>query len=244
MKLQSRFMLAVVFLYVAAACKKDKDSVKPTCRVTTLSSSGALNSVLNISYDGTGRIASANRDSITSNFSYTSSGVVILTLNRNRLTTRTTVEFTQEKLVTKVTSLFIHDDGSESLDHVDTYEYNERGELLKKISQAGNNVPSTTTYIWGNGNVVSDSEGFLYEYVADREIQDSDPLRIADLVSTGGIIFKNKNLLRRIARGSTGFSQEFSYSFDSEGKMTRRIMTLTANGGSATVTSDIQYVCN
>ena len=244
MKLQSGFLLACAFLYVASACKKDKKDDQPTCRVATFITSGAVNSVLNISYDGTGRIAAANRDSITSNFSYTTGGVVILTLTRNRLTTKTTVEFDQEKLVKKVTSLFIHSNGSESLDHVDTYEYNERGEVLKKISQAGNNVPTTTTYIWNNGNVVSDSDGLTYEYLADQPVQSSDPLRLADLLSTGGIIFKNKNLVRRLTNSGTGFSEEFSYNFDSEGEMTRRVITITANNASATVIGDLQYVCN
>jgi hypothetical protein len=244
MKLQSRFLQAFVFFCVAAACKKDKNDVQPTCRVATVVTSGATNSVLNISYDGTGRIAVASRDSITSNFSYTSGGVVILTLNQNRLRTKTTVELTQGDLVKKVTSLFIHDDGSESLDHVETYEYNERGEVLKKINQVGNNVPTTTTYIWSNGNVVSESDGLTFEYLTDQPIQNGDQLRLLDLLATGGIMFKNKNLVSRIARNSNGFTETISYNFDTEGKISKRTRIITANNSSATLISDIQYVCN
>ena len=148
MKLHSWFFVGLVSFFLASGCKKDKedtDETPPpqTCRVATVIASGGVESVININYDGSGKIATANRDGRTSNFSYTANGVVILTLDQNRLTTKTTVEFNGEGLVQKVTSLFIDENGSESLDHVDTYEYNEKGEVLKKITKVGNNVPTT-----------------------------------------------------------------------------------------------------
>lgn len=235
-------LCGVVAILSIAGCKKEADQppASETCRITSIVLSGAADAITNISYDGEGRISKLDRDSVSANFSYSGNTINILSVTANTLTRRTTIELNTQGLAQKITSVTIRDDGSAFDPRVETYEYNSAGEALKKIEQAGDNAPETTVFTWSNGNLVSESDGTTYEYFLDQPIRDGDGIRERDILGSGIIIFRNKNLVKRAVNNNSGVTQDLTYEFDSDGKIIRR-NTLVNND--IAITRTMQYAC-
>lgn len=235
-------LYGVMAILLIAGCKKEAEQppASDTCRVTAIVLSGAADAITNLSYDDAGRISQLDRDSVSANFSYTGNTITILSLIRNTLRARTTIELNTQGLAQKITRVSIRDDGSAFAPRVETYEYNSAGEVLKKIEQAGTNAPVTTVFTWSNGNLVSESDGTTYEYFTDQLIRDGDGIRERDILGAGIIIFRNKNLVKRAVNSNSNLTQDVSYEFDSDGKIIRR-NTLVNND--IAISRTMQYTC-
>jgi hypothetical protein len=234
----------VLILFSILSCSKNSGSGTSTssCKIISL-------------YD------SANGSGSTFNFSYNNNGEISTIQNTNATTGYTEV-FTYGNnliLVTKTSiggvfqssdSIGLNSAGLMTIDvqvdasnnrTIDAYTYNSSNQLLTSTNQSNGGTVTTYNYTYTGGDLASYTDGtnvVTLTYFTNKSTAQGDYLNIFQLFNYGDEFIKNTHLSESLQAGGT--IENFNYTFDSSGKITK----LTATSGATVETVIYQYQCN
>lgn len=238
------FFSLTVFLFVAG-CKKNTEK-NAECRIAKIS--GPLSMGI-FSYDAQGRILSVNNGTSNTSFTYVGDSIIkqgtwksVYALNSNGL-----LAFERREYNSSGTQWERR-----------TYEYD--GMQIKKMTSNSYSGNFIRTYIWSNGNLLSEqtlgatySQLVQYEYYTDKPYRTGD-IHSWDLLENGVEFIRNKNLLKKYTstyidnsptNPTPGVPEtetaNYSYAFDNDGKI--KSITATENNSEPTVYT-YEYHCN
>lgn len=232
-------IIPILCLFLSPACSK-KSSPTPCKLIEIVDAQGPGATTYDLRYNSGGQIATimatgTNGDTLyTKTFTY-STNLIMTSMIAPAGTTTDSVVLNSAGLITYSLTKA---PGSNST--IDTYTENSSGQLVSSTDQVNGGAITTTTYTFAGGDLVSSFDGSVtttYSYYTDKSFADGDPLKVAQLLATGGLYIKNEHLLKSIEIG--GATESFAYTFDSDGKITG----ITKTSGSPIETFSDQYDC-
>jgi len=209
----SKLLLAATCIFIIAAslaaCKKNVDK-KSACRISALAGNGQVS---HLSYNSEGQISKLVVTSgDTTTYDYVGNIITVISHSSGAFSHRYIATLNSAGLVTNLR----YETNAAGTNWTNTaYEYNGE-EVSRAINTYSSGGSDTTTFLWLNHNIVSDTRGTQTEswvYNTDKLRQDGDYLWIVSKFSYGADIYRTKNLVKSIN------SSNFSYEFDSEGKI-------------------------
>ncbi|MBS1738351.1 MAG: hypothetical protein JSS98_17350 [Bacteroidetes bacterium] len=234
-----------VFLF-AAGCKKNTEK-NAECRIAKIS--GPLSMGI-FSYDAQGRILSVNNGTSNTSFTYVGDSIIkqgtwksVYALNSNGLLAFERREYNSS--------------GTQWERRI--YEYD--GMQIKKMTSNSYSGNFIRTYIWSNGNLLSEqtlgatySQLIQYEYYTDKTYRLGDKQSL-DLLENGVEYIRNKNLVKKYistyidnspSNPTPGIPEietaNYSYAFDSKGKIIS--MTASNENNSNPTVYTYEYRCD
>ncbi|SDE23501.1 hypothetical protein [Niabella drilacis] len=248
----SIILLALLFVFGFAGCKKDEAGTRPACRIKKIDEPRNITTMF--SYDAQGRLQSVNHNGSITSFTYIGDSIIkqgvwksVYALNRNGL-----VAFERREYNSSGTQW-----------ETRAYEYN--GMQLKKMTAKSHSGNFIRTFTWSNGNMVLEhTEGNLYtqdityEYYTGKPYSPGD-VQSWDLWENGVETIRNKNLLKRYSSifsdyrnpdpsappGTPAVEKDagsYTYIFDGNGTITA--MTASSENSSDLSTYTYEYQCN
>lgn len=238
------FLSLIIFLIITG-CKKTTEK-KSECRIGKIITPFSTE-IFN--YDTQGRILSVNEGNSTVTFTYKEDSIIrqgtwksVYALNANGL-----LAFERREYNSSGTQWERR-----------TYEYD--GMQIKKMTSNSYSGNFVRTYIWNNGNLMSEhtlganySQLIQYEYYTDKPYRTGD-IHSWDLLENGVEFIHNKNLLKKYTstyidnsptNPTPGVPEtetaNYSYAFDNDGKI--KSITAIENNSEPTVYT-YEYHCN
>ncbi len=230
-------LIAVIINAVSISCKKDSTPA-PVCRIITITtvSSGATTATNNFTYNSDGKISTSSDGTYSTTFVYSGNTEISTTTKEGVFHTKNIATINADGLTTNFRT---ETNASGTNWYNQAYEYSGTEVIKSTYTTSAGVTPSIITLTWNGGNLVSVNDGSsttTVEYYPDIQAQAGDYFDILQM-ETGYRIYKTKNAVKSTSSGTT--INNFSYSFDAEGKIISMIITST----SAT-TYNYQYQCN
>jgi hypothetical protein len=237
-------MLGTTFAVLfTSSCKKNKTIDSPTpagkaCKIASATLTSASSSVTyTLKYDDSDRILSVaynGSDAYTKHFSY--SGKLIFVYTDAAVNSSTdTITLNSEGSISNIKETV----PNAVYNYVYTYDAN--GVLIKSSTQQDNYPPVTLNYMFNNGDLLytsgSDGSKDTLSYYNDKPAVVGDPDQFQQLSYFGAYYYKNKHLKK--SEDSDPYHFTYSYSFDSDGKIT----SVISNYGTTTDTLSFNYTC-
>ena len=238
--MRSLFFISLIILF--AACKKDNTPAPPapSYKFATVTRVGnSINVAYTFSYDASGRISQIVCDGsngFTKTFSYKGDTVFIkgdvpiaensymIAVSLNSFSLMSTRKVTIQQSVYNA-----------------TYNYDGSGKILSLNAQQGSYIYPAITYTITNGDITnSTSQGVTdtTTYFTDKASVIGNLDDFYQLLNNGAFYFRNKHLKKSNQSGNN--KTDYSYSFDSEGKITSVVSTY--NFGAAPDTTNFTYI--
>jgi hypothetical protein len=241
-------------LWILASCNKSSDNPVappppappvvnvPSCELTAITGTSTTGNptVIQLTYNNDGQLSIIKQTGGNGEFTK------VLNYNGN------TIIATSTGASDKTDSVVLNSKGliafSQSRDNsipslprktVNTFSYDNNGQLIKSTSQTNDGTPTTTNYTFVNGDLIStDGPGATtYTYYTDKAFIDGDFLKIFQLLNQNGLFVVNKHLVKSAKSSNT--LQNFIYEFDASGKITK----LTGTTGSRVEELAYGYKC-
>ncbi|MCL6523050.1 MAG: DUF4595 domain-containing protein [Thermoflavifilum sp.] len=224
--------------FLGIGCKKkDKELKKPDCRIITVSQSSGDS--FYFTYNTDGKVQTITQGTLSTTFTYSGQTAIATTTDNGTFKYKKIITFNDNGLATNIKTEY-NLSGTDWTN--DALEYSGT-QLVKYTSTSSNGgTPFVQTVTWTNGNpttistVSGGSSTYTLEYYTDKLFQPGDYFHINYFIQ-GIQVIKAKNLIKSISSGSE--ITNFSYSFDSDGK----ISSLTVITGTGTKTYNYQYLC-
>ena len=235
--MRSLFFISLIILF--AACKKDNTPAQtaPSYRIATVSEIGnSVNANYTFSYDDSGRISqivSTGSDPFTKTFSY-KGDTIYVTIPEGAHASNATITLNSFKLMSTRNITF-----QQSVNDA-SYNYDASGQIVSWTAQAGNYTYPAITYTTTNGDITSTTSQGVSDtttYFTDKTSVIGNIDDFYQLLTYGAFYYRNKHLKKSYESGSN--RTDYSYSFDSEGKI---ISVVTSyNFGAEPYTTNFTY---
>lgn len=210
--LKKILILFVVFL--AFSCSKDEVS-NPNYKLSKIITDGLQ---IKIKYRNDNRIESFINDVNDSStvFTYFENTTISTSYTNGEFSSRTTITNNSDGLATEM----LYEYGN-NLFYKNVYQYNGTEVSQQSYTSSTITTPQITNYIWSNGNLIQIGNSYL-TYYEDKTSQVGEYLHIFQLL--GGFEYiKSKNSIKSISQNNQ--SQNFSYTYDSGGKIIAMAVT-------------------
>jgi YD repeat-containing protein len=216
------------------ACKKNATDVKKNCRIITVSAPSGI--VYNFTYNNDGRLSTTTYGNYSVNYIYSGNSTLATTNYNGIFNKKETITLNSKGLGANVK---MEPGPSGEIWANLLYEYNGEQLIKRTFTSSAAGTPEILVYTWTNGNVSSifiNGKLFVeYEYDTDKTTQTGEINNLFQFIE-GYEIIRNKNLTK-LSKYSSGAKNNFTYSFDSGGK----IITAISDGG---LNFTYQYQCN
>lgn len=234
------FFISLIFLF--AACKKEKTSSvsAPSYNITKVTRVGkSINLSYTLSYDSSGRIAKIicdGQDAFVKTFSYNGDTIFIKSdlpkVENSYMVTITLNSFNLMSTNRKVTN-------QQSVYNA-SYNYDGSGHLLSLNAQQNTYTYPVITYTTTNGDVTNTTSQGVTDtttYFSDKASIIGNLDDLFQVIDYGAPYYRNKHLKKSYQSGKNRI--DYSYSFDSEGKIISVVSNY--NFGDNTDTTNITY---
>lgn len=234
--------LWALILFAFASCKKNGNG-SSNCKITTVSMipTGGSPTVVNFTYDNEGKLKFLNTGSQSVEHTYYPNAFKRRSSSGNGWSTVSFVELNAAGHPTvKKDSTYNGQILSQS--HINTFEYNNNGELIATYKD--NNPQPEETFTWNNGNLVKYKAGnvtYIMDYYTDKKNSDFGLIDLQIFVALGVNPAKSKNLLKSLTSGSDQLV--FLYEFDSKKNIKEWNATLLGSPDTVIRTTQ-QFTCD
>jgi len=230
--------LLILFTQLPACSKKSSSPpsiVANSCKLTGINGVSANGlETYSITYNSDGKVSTIVQSSSgsTLKMTYTYSGNVILMISSG---------YTNGDVVTD--SVVVNSDGLMLSDlernifgtSLTTYTYTGT-EVASSIFQEAGQTPSATTFTFTNGDLTGAAPTNIYTY-SDKPSAPGDYIQILQLIVYAAPYIKTAHQCTSYT--SNGETSNFTYAYDSTGKITQMVVT-----GSSDFTFNYSYDCN
>jgi hypothetical protein len=118
-----------------------------------------------------------------------------------------------------ITFLRLYEQGSSTGWWENILEYNDSDQLIRTTVNAPGGHTGVVTYNWQDGNMVSNSNGDVYEYYTDQAARPGDYHYGEMSWPQGAPFYRNRNMIRGVYP-SGGTPVLLSYAYDADGRVT------------------------
>jgi hypothetical protein len=229
----------LILLTQLPACSKKSSSSPSTaansCKLTGINGvSGNALETCSITYNSDGKISTIVQSSpgSTLKMTYTYSGNVILMTSSGYING----DVVTDSVVVNSDGLMLSDLTRNIFDtSLTTYTY-AGTEVASSIFREAGQTPSATTYTFTNGDLTGSGPADIITY-NDKSSAPGDYLQIEQLLAYAAPFIKTAHQCTSYT--SNGVTSNFTYAYDSAGKITQLVMT-----GSLNATFNYSYDCN
>jgi hypothetical protein len=221
------FVALSLLVTLTPSCGKKGSSSSSACQLLTVTDSSSSNTVYNITYNNSGQISSlvaTGLNAFQAEYAYAGNVAIASVSNSGGPVSRIdTTTLNSDGYIQSVVSYYPSTQDIATT----TYTYGANDQVLKSIYQDGSSPAVTTTYTFTNGNLTSLTNGTItmsYTYYTNMPYQEGDVLQVSQLVGGGFPYIKNVNLCQGYTNSSG--TVNFTYSFDSNGKINRAASTV------------------
>lgn len=235
--MRSLFFISLIILF--AACKKDNTTapMAPSYKIATVTRTGKSISInYTLTYDGNGRIYQIVSDEpggFKRTFSY-KEDTIYMNVPNGPHASSATITLNSFKLMSTRKLIF------QQSEYNATYNYDGSGQILSLNAREGSYTYPAITYTITNGditNITSQGVTDTTTYFSDKASVIGNLDDIYQLLDFGAFYYRNKHLKKSNQSGNN--KTDYSYSFDSEGKI---ISVITSyNFGAAPETTNFTY---
>ena len=228
-------VLMILLTQLSACSKKSSSTAASSCKLTGINAmSGNALETCTIAYNSDGKVSSIVESSpgSTLTMTYTYSGNVI----KMTASGYTNGDVVTDSVVVNSDGLMLSDFERNMFDtSLTTYTY-AGTEVASSIFQQGGQAPSATTFTFINGDLTGTgaSDAFTYN---DKPSAPGDYLQIEQLLGFAAPYIKTAHQCTSYT--SSGATSNFTYAYDSTGKITQMVMT-----GAQNAIFNYSYDCN
>ncbi len=241
-KLASIILASAFAAILTPGCKKNKTDLQKTvgnaCKIVSAIRTSASSSVTyTLTYDDSGRISRLNyngTDAYTKHFSYAGKLIYVNT-DAGVNSSTDTIALNNAGFISNIKETVpnaVYNSG---------YTYDANGILTKSTSQQDSYPAVTLNYTFSNGDLLytsaSDGSKDTSSYYSDKPATIGDPEQFYQFSSFGAYYSKNKHLKKGLDSDPYHFT--YSYTFDSDGKIT----SVISNYGQTSDTLVYKYSC-
>lgn len=227
-----------------SSCKKTDNKNNVVCKITSAvaTPTGGTPSSINFTYDN-GKLSSVittGSSASSKNFSYSGNTINIIEKDGSGAIDNTKeITLNSNNKIGTITEK----DPSGTIQNIMTCYYDANGDLQRTISIYSGGTPDTTDFIFSGGNLFSvkspgSTSMTTLSYFTDKTWQEGDYIKLIQFVDYGAFYIQNKNLVKSLSFGSS--TQDFSYEYNSAGRITKLTMT---SGGIVSNTVTYSYDC-
>jgi hypothetical protein len=231
-------LLLLPLLMQVFACKKSSSShstASNSCKLTGINEVGGTNlETASITYNSDGKISTIVQSSSTSTLTMTyaySGNVIIMTSSGY-----TNGDVVTDSVVVNGDGLMVSDLERNIFDTtLTTYTYSGT-EIASSIFQEAGQAPSATTYTFANGDLTGSGSTDTITY-NDKASAPGDYFQVEQLLEFAAPFIKTAHQCTSYT--SNGVTTNFTYAYDSTGKITQLVIAGSQNG-----TLNYSYDCN
>ena len=234
-------ILCVLCLFPSCKPNDDDDTGVKQCRISHISelSGASFRTDYYFTYDAQNNITSlvsSGQDSIEHKYQYIGADVIIIrTTDSGRFLRNDSLLLDPNRRVINHRKS-TNESGTQFVNHSISYNAGGTVQQIIETNSAGG-PPLITTYTTTDGNVTASSDGETYGYHPDQVYRDGDYWQIMQLLEDGFVVFKNKNMLANIRKGTT--FRNINYTYDANG----RTNLLTYNESTNTFQLRFEHFC-
>lgn len=237
MKSLKCFSLSVLVLSVGlfmSSCKKEKDTIKETCKIITVTPNSG--NAFNFTYNSSGQIETVTTGNTVTVFSYSGNIILANTTVNGAFSTKKTITLNTNGFAATVKT---ETNANGSAWYKDTYDYNGTEIIKDTYTNSQNVVPEVTTVAWSGGNIISitqNSTTTTVEYYMDKPSQQGDYFQLNQIIQ-GYKVYTTKNAIKSAL--TNGNISSFDYTYE-QGK----IVAFKFNANGTLINYNYQYQCN
>jgi hypothetical protein len=233
-------MLIALSVCIIAGCKKSSSGTRApeakNCKISMATHrSGSLFSTYTLTYDDSDRVLTMTyngSDTYTRHFSYMNNIIFIFTDVGASSYTDT---------VTLNSNGFIDNRIEKIQNDVYQYVYSYGSSKIEETSLLNNSLAIIYGYSFYNGDLIRNASSAMAPgtadtstYYTDKPLVTGDPAQFEQYTSFGSYFYKDKHLLK--SRDSSSSHINYTYQFDSDGKITSYISRTTSNADTVSYT--------